>query len=683
MKSNKKVKRKKKFNAKDNTLLRVKIIKLLLFIFFALIIIRIIYLNIYLGSYYKMRINNEKDTVFYGESVPRGRILDRNGKVLVDNKAVKSIIYRKPFDVTTEDEIKTAYKMSDIIKLDYNKLKERNKKEFYILINSDETDRLITEEEYQKLENRKLTEDDIYELKIKRISKEKINKMSKEDRKAAYIYYLMNKGYYYEDKVIKEDSVTNKEYVYFKENIGKLNGFKSKLEWERTYPYKNTLRSIFGNVSTKESGIPKESINEFLKDGYTLSDRVGISGLEKQYEYLLKGEKATYKIVNGKTVLIKEGKKGKDIKLSIDIDLQTKIDKMIERELINAKYEANTEYFNKIYLVIENPNTGEIYSISGKELSKKGKVYDVPEGVFLSTITPGSVVKGASIMVGYTNNAIDIGDYMLDSCIKLYNLPEKCSWKTLGYVNDLDALALSSNVYQYKIAMKVGGFNYVYGKKLKINDKAFDIYRNMFYRYGLGVKTGIDYPKEEDGYKSSNRSGDLLINYAIGQYDTYTTLQLSQYVSTIANGGTRYKTKFLKSIKADDKFLETERVALNKLDVKKKYINRVRKGLRRVMTTGTGVGYISEDVIPSGKTGTSESLVDLNDDGVMDTDSISSNFVGYAPSNKPVMSIAAAFPDIQNPKTKYKSMVNQRVVKNATDIFFDLYNTKGERINKK
>ena len=180
MKSNKKVKIKKKFNAKDNTLLRVKIIKLLLFIFFAVIIIRIIYLNIYLGSYYKMRINNEKDTVFYGESVPRGRILDRNGKILVDNKAVKSIIYRKPFNVTAEDEIKLAYKMSNIIKLDYNKLKERNNKEFYILINSDETNKLITEEEYQKLENRKLTEDDVYELKIKRITKEKLNNMTNE-----------------------------------------------------------------------------------------------------------------------------------------------------------------------------------------------------------------------------------------------------------------------------------------------------------------------------------------------------------------------------------------------------------------------------------------------------------------------------------------------------------------------
>ena len=49
-------------------------------------------------------------------------------------------------------------------------------------------------------------------------------------------------------------------------------------------------------------------------------------------------------------------------------------------------------------------------------------------------------------------------------------------------------------------------------------------------------------------YKGKEINAGLLLNYAIGQYDTYTTLQLSQYVSTIANGGTRYKIRFLKGI---------------------------------------------------------------------------------------------------------------------------------------
>ena len=663
---------------------RINFILVFTIVCFTIIMFRIIYLNVFMSSYYKMMLNQSTINYIYGESVPRGRIFDRNGKVLVDNKPVKTIYYKKPNDISIQEEIKLAYKVSKMLKLDYSNVSDRNLKDFYILMHQDDVDKLITSKEYEKLKNRKLTENDIYELKISRIKKKDIQSLKKEDKKAAYIYYLMNKGYSYQEKIIKNRNVTDKEYVYFSEN-SMLRGFNTKLEWERYYPYGDALRVILGNVSSSESGIPKEEVHDYLKKGYNLNDRVGVSGLEKYYEDILHGEKAKYKLDdNNNYVLVKEGKKGLDIKLSIDIDLQTDIDKMIEKELIKAKSEANTEYFNKSYVVIQNPNTGEILSMSGKKIVReKGlyKAYDNSEGAFLSTITPGSVVKGASIMVGYNTGKLKIGDYKQDSCIYLYNLPEKCSWKTLGYINDLDALAFSSNVYQYKIAMDVGNFDYYPGKRLKIDKKAFDTYRNMFYRFGLGVKTGIDYPKEEDGYKSSNRSGDLLINFAIGQYDTYTPLQLSQYASTIANGGRRYKTRFLKSVMDNGKTLyNIKPTVLNTLDVKEKYINRVRLGFRNVMTRGTGVGYMDNSFYPSGKTGTSESFVDLDGDGDIDVPSVSNNFVGYAPTNRPTMSIAAAFPDIQNPHGgKYKSYANQVIVSKATNIYFALYDKKGKK----
>ena len=201
----------------------------------------------------------------------------------------------------------------------------------------------------------------------------------------------------------------------------------------------------------------------------------------------------------------------------------------------------------------------------------------------------------------------------------------------------------------------------------------------------MGVKTGIDYPKEEDGYKSNNRAPDLLINFAIGQYDTYTPLQLSQYISTIANKGNRYKTRFLKATKdGDGTIYNIKPVKLNTLDVNKKYINRVRRGLRLVMTGGTGVGYMNMAPTPSGKTGTSESLVDTDGDGIMDTETISNNFVGYAPSNRPVMTITGAFPDIAKVTSNdYKSNANMRMISKATKIFFGLYDKNGKKIVKK
>ena len=90
-----KTKRKKKtIKEKDKINAKIKIIMFAALTFFACIILRILYLNIFMANYYNMKLNNEKETYVYGESVPRGRILDRNGKVLVGNKAVKSISAR-------------------------------------------------------------------------------------------------------------------------------------------------------------------------------------------------------------------------------------------------------------------------------------------------------------------------------------------------------------------------------------------------------------------------------------------------------------------------------------------------------------------------------------------------------------------------------------------------------------
>ena len=82
------------FKKKDT---RTRIILIFTIVTFFMITIRLIYLNIFMGSYYNMMLDKSTNQIVYGESAPRGRILDRNGKVLVDNKAVKSIYYKKSF----------------------------------------------------------------------------------------------------------------------------------------------------------------------------------------------------------------------------------------------------------------------------------------------------------------------------------------------------------------------------------------------------------------------------------------------------------------------------------------------------------------------------------------------------------------------------------------------------------
>ena len=98
------------------------------------------------------------------------------------------------------------------------------------------------------------------------------------------------------------------------------------------------------------------------------------------------------------------------------------------------------------------------------------------------------------------------------------------------------------------------------------------------------------------------------------------------------------------------------------------------------MISGTGrIGYMGKSPTPAGKTGTSESFVDAGT-GLYNHPTMSNNFVGYAPSENPVMSIAVSSPDVQDIVSgTYKSDVNYRISKAASNAFFELYDSKGKR----
>lgn len=654
---------------------------------FSFLAVGLIVLQIGNQEKYQEKLRQATEKIIFSNSVPRGRIYDRNYKLLVDNVGKKTIYYQKPKGVKEKDEIALSYEMGKIIDVPFNKLYEVNLKEFWLANNYEAGKKKITEEEYQQYAERKLSSSDLQKLKMDRISDEELNVYSETDKEAAYIYYLMNRGYVYDEKIIKNENVTDKEYAYISENVHRYKGFNTKLEWEREYLYGDVLKSVLGTVSNSEQGIPYEFKAEYLKDGYSLNDRVGLSNLEYQYENLLKGEKSVYKIKSDNSLeLIKQGIRGKDIVLSIDINLQLEVERIMQEEMIKAKSEPNTDYYNKSFVIMSNPYTGEILAYAAKQIVFKDGAYvfyDYTPHIPTTTVTVGSVIKGASMSVGYNTGAIDIGTKMLDECIKLKNTPIKCSWKAgLGVLDDIGALKVSSNSYQFKIAMKVGGATYRYNTSLAIDPKAFDTYRNTFAEFGLGVKTGIDLPLEGTGYKGGSSISGHLLDYAIGQYDTYTPLQLSQYINTIANGGNRVSLHFLKEVHAQtitDEIgnLEStfETVTYNKVKIDDKYLNRIRLGFYEVMATGIGRGYMGKVANPAGKTGTSQSFVDSDGDGKVDKETFSNTFAGYLPATNPVMSIVTISPDISNRyhNSTYNTTVNKRITSQISEKFFDIY----------
>lgn len=651
---------------------------------FGLVTIRIINVMLVNEEKFSEQLSVLTYTEVSGASSPRGRIYDRNYNILVDNKSLKTITYQKKKGTTNLDMIESATQIATHLEIDYSKLTERAKREFYFAKNKEECDKLVTKEEQEKVKQHKLSQRELEELKLTRIPSEKLN-FSEEEQKIAYIYYLMNKGYTYEEKIIKSDA-NDKEYAYVSENNSILNGFNTKIDWERVYPYGETFKSMLGKVSSSTQGIPAELKDYYLEKGYSLNDRVGLSYIEKQYEEYLRGEKSLYKVVNShETKLLKEGSRGKDIVLSIDINLQQEVERILGEQIKHAKSEANTEFYDHSSVIIQEPNTGEILAMAGKRIVN-GEIVDNTTSLLISPITPGSVVKGASMLVGYNEGAVKIGEKMLDECVKVAGVSEKCSSvNNLGVINDITALAKSSNVYQFKIAIRVNGQEYRRGMKLNFNQKSFDTYRDMYHSFGLGVKTEIDLPVESNGYgaKKDKASGNLL-DFVMGQYEAYTPIQLSQYISTIANGGERLAPHLLKEVHSSSSTdeigkLETtvERKVLNKINTTEEYMKRVKEGFIAVLNSqgGYGVGYMDKNMKPAGKTGTSQSFIDTNNDDVIDTETITSSFIGYAPYDNPKMSIIVTSPDSSHPNssTNFASLVTYRITREVTSKYTEMY----------
>lgn len=661
---------------------RFGLIIVLLISIYLVIGCRLFNLQILKNSEYNDKLAMATEKTIESTSAPRGRIYDRNHKLLVDNEGIKTIYYKKQNGITTKEEIELAYEVSNNIDIDYSKIDDNKLKDFYYKSHYKECRKKITDEEWDLYNKRKLNDKDIDKLIYERLDDE-ISEYTDSDKKAAYIYYLMNKGYSYAEKVIKNSDVTDAEYAYISENIDNLKGFNTKLDWERVYLYGDTFKSILGNVSSNTQGIPSELSKEYLKRGYTLDDRVGISYLEYQYEDYLRGTKAKYRLLSDNSYeLVSEGKRGNDIVITIDIELQKYLEDVLSNEVLNAKGEPGTQYYNRSFAIVSDPNTGEILAMAGKQAVLKDGYYQIVDytpGIVTLPVTPGSVVKGASMMVGYKYGAIDIGTVLNDECIKIKDTPLKCSWQTMGPIDDVYALQNSSNVYQYKIAIKVGNGSYEYNQGLALDESAFDKYREMYAEFGLGEKTGIDLPVESLGFMGKSRLPGHLLDFSIGQYDTYTPIQLSQYINTIANNGVRLKPYLLKEVykpsDSGDTFgsliYKANVTELGKLSVEKKYIDRVREGFSAVVTRGLGYGYMGNYTNSAGKTGTSQSFIDTDGDGKVDTETITSSFVGYSPSDNPKMSIVVVSPDISVPdSTTYG--VTRNISAQVVNKYFEL-----------
>ena len=166
----------------------------------------------------------------------------------------------------------------------------------------------------------------------------------------------------------------------------------------------------------------------------------------------------------------------------------------------------------------------------------------------------------------------------------------------------------------------------------------------MTYKLGLGLKTGIELPEEEKGVvagpeyvKKLNEKwwpGDT-IQAAIGQSkNLFTPIQLANYIATLANGGTRYKTHLIKKVKeySSSKIIEEYYPeVVEKIEMDAKHHKLIMEGMRSVTEDGTASSVFKDfSVSVGGKTGTAEVSKGSNN-GI---------FVAFAPYENPQIAIS-------------------------------------------
>ena len=678
---------------------RINVLKAVCLILFLVVIFRLYAIQVTYSSDYQAFIDRTS-TIALQKNVPRGVIYDRNRAVLVDNQAVNTITYQLYSGVSSSEMKEIAGKLANLIEVEFDKLTSRDLKDLYIEIFPEDAKALLTEQEQKELAS---DNDAYYQLQLSRITEEHLNQLTDHDKETHAIFIKMNKGTNLTSNIIKQGA-TEEEIAVVNEHLEEMPGVNTDVDWNRTYPSVAQWHPIYGRVSTYEQGIPATSSGYYLAHDYQSNDRVGLSQLEYYYEDLLRGYKSQYVLTKENEVSsydeIYEGQRGYEMVLTIDADLQAAVNQIVEEEMLSAKKNSSTtKYLREAYIVMTNPNTGEILAMTGRIIEwddeKKEYVFtDNSLGTFQNSFTMGSVVKGATLLAGYNANATTLGQVRLDEKMSFKGGLIKGSWKVMGNINDITALTQSSNVYFFKQTMSLaGGVNYYAGMPLVLDLDVFDYYRSFFNQFGLGVATGIDLPNESTGLIESQRTSGKLLDFSIGQADIYTTMQLVQYGSTIATNGKRFAPTLVKEIylpsneEVDGKqLLEgfTPRL-LNVVDLDEKYFEQVKKGFVGALQSSNGTGYsvfAKATYNPAGKTGTAQEYA-RDEEGKYMRDSNGElievhnrTLIAYAPADSPEIAISVVVP--QGELTTQSHPISLNIGQRSMQAYFDLKKERAE-----
>lgn len=483
------------------------------------------------------------------------------------------------------------------------------------------------------------------------IDRYELEKYSPEDaRKISAVRYEMERLYFrignpYTFAIDVPEEIIAK----VKENSTFFQGVDVQVVPVRKYADGSLAPHILGRIAA----IDADEYNEKKSEGYKMTDLIGKSGIESAMEKYLKGidgEATVYTDGEGNrsTEVTTEPVHGNTVVLTINAGLQEVTNAALEKALLDYAGNQGNMVENAGAAVVINCKTGAIlactsyptYDIS--TYSDNAAALNTAPGsplwnrALLSTYATGSTMKPSVAIAALEEGIID--DKYTVYCNGSYNYLGqhfKCEQShDSSFVDVVHAIDESCNTFFYEVGHLLG--------IEKMNE-----YRTLF---GLGSKTGCELGEaagvlDSPEYRASLNQEWLpgfTVQSAIGQAgNLFTPIQLANYCATIANGGTRYKTHFVKCIKNYDysgTILETKPEVVADTGVSAKTLDIVKRGMLEVGTTGYCAKYFAGlPVEVAAKTGTSQEIRNLNGESVK----INNGFlISFAPYENPEIAVA-------------------------------------------
>lgn len=656
-----KVINKKSINFRYNT------ITIFTYLIGIILIVQLFNLQIVHGAKYR----EESNTRLTRESTleaTRGEILDRSGNVLVSSSQKFNLeLYKSKIDtnalndsilkiIQVLEKYNVSYVDSFPIKIDPFEYTIADTNLSNWKSNNGIDENATAEEVFYKFKDKyKIQNTDISEIR----------------KIIAIRYAIVQEGYSSTKSLTIAKDIPREAVAEFSEEGDEFPGINISVQPVRQYKQGTLASHILGYASK----IGSEEYQK-KKDEYNQNDIIGKTGIEAVFEKYLKGKNGTKQIdmaVDGTItaeVVEKEAVAGSNVVLTIDSQLQ----KIAEEALKDNIEKIKNGGFGKSYdakggsCVVMNVKTGEVLAmasypdynpqsfadgISNEEWKSynENKSYPLLNKCIQSAYEPGSIFKMVTAIAGLESGNISLTEKINDTGVyKKYGAEWKCWYYTdyhrgHGYLNVIGAIEKSCNFFFYETADRMG-------------IDTLDKYATYF---GLGRKTGIELPSETAGtlaskdyvksIKGSWNPGDT-INAAIGQgYNKFTPLQMTKYISMIANGGNNVNVSIVKTIQnadgtevSKDEINEyvkeklglteenTENITLNK-----DYVNAVREGMKSVTSGEAGTAYArfkNFNIAVGGKTGSAEAGKDSNG-----KDIVNAWFAAFAPYDDPEIAV--------------------------------------------